>query len=493
MSRAPRYTPTTSFVNDEANQVAGRSIVRTVAVDVELANISATVQAINSNLAKIQRDDDKLIDFLIEPYALSEQTRSLLAAGGLPRGVWAQSTQYNLRDVVQFNSSAFICYTPHLSGSTFNQSGFWISISGDGTASEAAAQAANSAAAAAASEATVVASAASATASADSAAANAATVASSVSSTQNAATSSAASASNAASSASQAAASAALATSNAVLRNHFAGGAASVSSTTLTIQPFQAADSTNSVYISTSAALAKTTANFVQGNGGGLDTGTIQPNTIYTAYAVRRTDTGVSDVVYGLSPTAPNLSAAALVPFTQVRKLPHIIRTNGVGQWEYILNLPATLILSPYRLAKFDLTGKSIQDIFIPLDNFDSIELDLAGISCNAVASLYWQLIDQSGGTTTVRNGASDYVNIYNLALPPASTSAIVSGITTSFGLISGDAAISLNNLTSSKVSFKSLKTTGLRAQAICETMYVNNSPGSQANIKYTNEFVGSH
>jgi hypothetical protein len=148
MSFTPPYVPTTSFANDEANSVAGRSIVRTAAVDVEFANISASITQLKANIQKMQRDDDKLLDFLVEPYALSEATLALIATGGKPRGVWAMNTNYIVGDVVQNLNFAFICYTAHASGSVFLSSGFWISISGDGTAGISAASASNSAIAA---------------------------------------------------------------------------------------------------------------------------------------------------------------------------------------------------------------------------------------------------------------------------------------------------------------------------------------------------------
>lgn len=144
MSFAPNYSPTVGFATEESNSVAGRSTVRTVAVDNELANISSSINAINTNLKKLQRDDGKPADFLVEPYALSEQTRALITAGGNPRGIWLPATAYAAKDCVQYAGIAYICITNHTSAGVFDVN-LWMAISGDGSASASATAAATSA------------------------------------------------------------------------------------------------------------------------------------------------------------------------------------------------------------------------------------------------------------------------------------------------------------------------------------------------------------
>lgn len=144
MSFAQNYTPTTSFATDETNGVAGRSTVKTVSVDTELANISSSVNAINTNIKLLQRDDGKPKDFLIEPYALSEQTRALVSAGGTPKGIWNAATNYVVGDSVTNAGFAYLCITAHTSASTFDAN-LWMAISGDGSASASAIAAAASA------------------------------------------------------------------------------------------------------------------------------------------------------------------------------------------------------------------------------------------------------------------------------------------------------------------------------------------------------------
>lgn len=152
MSFAPNYSPTVGFATEESNSVAGRSTVRTVAVDNELANISSSINGLNTNLKLLQRDDGKFKDAILEPYALSEQTRALIAASGCnPRGLWEQNTSYARLDIIQYSNTAQICLEAHNSGTVFTQS-YWLPISGDGTSAANAAAAAASALAASNSE-----------------------------------------------------------------------------------------------------------------------------------------------------------------------------------------------------------------------------------------------------------------------------------------------------------------------------------------------------
>lgn len=187
MSYAPDYTPTNSFADDESNQAAGRSTVKTDELDAQFADISATANALNNNLKLLQRDDGKLRDLLVEPYALSEQTRAMMAAlGRTPRGEWATFTDYAVGDLVQRNAVAYMCQTAHNSGPTFNV-GFWLAISGDGSAAYSAEQAIAAAAAAALSQAAAIAAAAAAALSASGASGSAGAAAASALAAQNAA------------------------------------------------------------------------------------------------------------------------------------------------------------------------------------------------------------------------------------------------------------------------------------------------------------------
>ena len=201
MPFAPGYTPTTSFVNDETNTIAGRSTVRTVAVDIELANVSASITALKTNLQALQRDDNKAKDYLIEPYALAEQTRVLLAAKGTPRGNWVTATSYAIGDTIQNASIAYVCYTAHISSAPFTSPGFWIALSSNGDAVGSAIEATASKVAALASQTAAAASATAAAASATTAGTSATAAGVSATTAENSTTAAAGSAAAAATSA----------------------------------------------------------------------------------------------------------------------------------------------------------------------------------------------------------------------------------------------------------------------------------------------------
>lgn len=100
------------------------------------------------------------------------------------------------------------------------------------------------------------------------------------------------------------------------------------SSTTMSIGAGQAADSSATVFI-IGSAINKTTASWAVGSGnGGIDTGSIANSTWYYFYAIRRPDTGVTDVIFSLSSSAPSMPTN----YTQYRRI-GAGRTDGSGNW----------------------------------------------------------------------------------------------------------------------------------------------------------------
>jgi hypothetical protein len=272
-----------------------------------------------------------------------------------------------------------------------------------------------------------------------------------------------------------------------ILQNYQTGFTCSTpgSSTTLTMSAGQVTDSTNSVYITLPSDLAKTTANFVQGAGGGLTTGTIQNFARYHAYAIRRPDTGACDVAYDLSPTAPNFSAAALVPFTQRRLLPHILVTNGSGQWGYVLNRPVDKF-SVERLQILDLTGLASVDVFLPMDDFETFTMQLVGARVSVNSELTWRFINN----VTPIAGANDYASNYLLA---NGSSVVAGGNLSTLGNILGSQSAATSTFTSSALmTLCSPKINNTRAQLITEGYYIDSSTTLYSNIKYTSEYNGA-
>ena len=86
-----------------------------------------------------------------------------------------------------------------------------------------------------------------------------------------------------------------------VLRSYLSGLTLSTAggSGTMTIAAGQATDSTNAQTMTLAASIGKTTSAWAVGSGnGGLDTGAIANSTWYKFYEIKRTDTGVVDVIF---------------------------------------------------------------------------------------------------------------------------------------------------------------------------------------------------
>ena len=100
------------------------------------------------------------------------------------------------------------------------------------------------------------------------------------------------------------------------------------SSGTMSIAAGVANDSTNTTLMSL-AAISKTTASWAVGTGnGGIDTGSIANSTWYHFYLIERTDTGVTDIIFSLSASAP----AYPTGYTLSRRIGSG-KTDGSAHW----------------------------------------------------------------------------------------------------------------------------------------------------------------
>ena len=89
-------------------------------------------------------------------------------------------------------------------------------------------------------------------------------------------------------------------------------------STTFSVAAGVATNSTNVDSLTLPASISKTTASWAVGTGNGsLDTGSIVASTWYHVYLIKRTDTGVVDVIVSLSATSPALPAS----YTEFRRI----------------------------------------------------------------------------------------------------------------------------------------------------------------------------
>lgn len=97
----------------------------------------------------------------------------------------------------------------------------------------------------------------------------------------------------------------------------------------MTIAAGSAADSTNAVMMNLASAISKTTSAWAVGSGnGGIDTGSIANGTWYHFYQIMRPDTGVVDVLFSTSASAPTMPAN----YTLKRYIGSG-QTNGSAQW----------------------------------------------------------------------------------------------------------------------------------------------------------------
>jgi len=124
MSQPTPYTPTTDFSQDEANNLSGRSTVRTANLDAEFANIGTTLGQALANLALLQRDDGRLKDLACELHTLSPEVLNLMGGFNL-RGLWQAGTAYKANDIVSNEAYTYCCTVDHTSGGSFDGQ-YWI-------------------------------------------------------------------------------------------------------------------------------------------------------------------------------------------------------------------------------------------------------------------------------------------------------------------------------------------------------------------------------
>lgn len=103
---------------------------------------------------------------------------------------------------------------------------------------------------------------------------------------------------------------------------------------TMSIAAGAAQDSTNAYWMALASAFTKTTGAWAvgTGNGGKLSAAAAANNTVYHWFLIARTDTGVIDVGFDLSPTAPTMPTN----YTLFRRIGSWL-TDGSAQWRLII------------------------------------------------------------------------------------------------------------------------------------------------------------
>lgn len=101
-----------------------------------------------------------------------------------------------------------------------------------------------------------------------------------------------------------------------------------------------AADGTGAVIMKLASAYTKTTSSWAVGTGNGaLDTGSIANTTGYHVWLIMRSDTGVVDVLFSTSATAPTMPAS----YDYKRRIGWM-RTDGSAQWRKFVQVNNTFM-----------------------------------------------------------------------------------------------------------------------------------------------------
>lgn len=129
MPQAPTYQRSTGFAEQERNNAGGRTTVRADRLDAELDAAGQSINTLRANQALIQRDDGQLKDRIVSPQALRADTVAMLGGSKFtPRGAWAAGAIYASLDLVERDSTSFVCLVPHTSGDGFDAdraAGLW--------------------------------------------------------------------------------------------------------------------------------------------------------------------------------------------------------------------------------------------------------------------------------------------------------------------------------------------------------------------------------
>lgn len=133
MTQPAEYNPTIGFQEEETDQVAGRSTVRTSALDAEFVDAADSINALVMNIGLIQRDDGELKDGIVKVNSLSAAVLALLGSAGFtissPLG-WLTATSYAARTIVTNGTGTYVCSVAHTSGvfATDLAAGKWATI-----------------------------------------------------------------------------------------------------------------------------------------------------------------------------------------------------------------------------------------------------------------------------------------------------------------------------------------------------------------------------
>ena len=172
--------------------------------------------------------------------------------------------------------------------------------------------------------------------------------------------------------------------------------------------------------MSLSTAYTKTTSTWEVGSTkGSLDAGAIAPSTCYHVYLIKRTDTGVSDVLVSLNPTIAQPTATPTMPagYTLFRRIGSM-RTDGSShwvkffQWGNEFTLDAPVAITP-------ITNLDTTPVLITLNVPTGINVraKVIGLVRNAGATasaLFYSPLGSAQASNSPAGNASGYVIVNN-------------------------------------------------------------------------------
>jgi len=88
-------------------------------VDAELNSVKLTLDDLNVNIAKVQRDDGKLGNATVHKDAFDQGALAVINSTFTPRGIWVTATSYVVNDAVTFNGATYVATAAHTSSAAF--------------------------------------------------------------------------------------------------------------------------------------------------------------------------------------------------------------------------------------------------------------------------------------------------------------------------------------------------------------------------------------
>jgi len=88
-------------------------------IDAELNTVKLTLDDLNTNIAKIQRDDGKLGNASVHKDAFDQAALALINSDFTPRGDWVAAREYAVNDAVDFNGATYVATVGHTSSAAF--------------------------------------------------------------------------------------------------------------------------------------------------------------------------------------------------------------------------------------------------------------------------------------------------------------------------------------------------------------------------------------